>query len=216
MKRREKYNSRERRVRAWTREHRRGELERLKLEWIQKLTIQSCSSEQPSSTVDMVEGAAVDSAEGAGCHCRVPRCKRRTCSNGCTFSHFQILMNSAAVTRLFQSAGPAIAPMDPAEDAGYRCREPCVQQRILQRVQGASAECCRAECRARSEKSALSYLQTVDLEPQGSALFASHVRRSSSLSRCHGWPSNSAILNSLTNIFLHSACMSSVRMSLCG
>ncbi len=38
----------------------------------QKLTVQNRSSEQPSSTVDMVKGAAVDSAEGAGCHCRVP------------------------------------------------------------------------------------------------------------------------------------------------
>ncbi len=75
------------------------------------------------------------------------------------------------------------AAMDPAEDAGCHCRvpncrEPYVQQWTLQRVQSASAECCRAECHACSGKSPLLHLQTVDLEPQGFALFASHMRRS--------------------------------------
>ncbi len=41
----------------------------------QKLTVQSRRSEQPSSMVDTVNGVAVNSAEGAGYHCRVPRCR---------------------------------------------------------------------------------------------------------------------------------------------
>ncbi len=82
-----------------------------------------------------------------------------------------------------------------------RCREPCVQQWILQCVQGAFSECCRAECRACSEKSAFSHLRTVDFEPRASALFTSHMSRSCSLSRCRSWPSNSAVQNSSTNVF---------------
>ncbi len=62
-------------------------------------------------------------------------------------SFFQIVTNSAAMTRLFHGASAVGATMDPAEGAGCRCRvtrcrEPCVQQWILQKVQGASAECC--------------------------------------------------------------------------
>ncbi len=96
-------------------------------------------------------GAAMDpqKVQGAAAECR--GAERRTYNNGCTVSNFQILMNSAAVTRLFRGAGAAGAAMDPAEGAACRCRvprceEPCVQ-RILQRVQGASAEYCRAELR---------------------------------------------------------------------
>ncbi len=127
----------------------------------------------------------------------------------------------SAVTRLFHGAGTAgAAAMDPVEGAGCRCRvpicrEPCVQQWILQRVQGASDECCRAEYHACSEKSALSHLQTADLEPQRSAIFVSHMRWSCSLSRCHSWPSNSVIQNSSTSIFSHSACVLSACMGLC-
>ncbi len=122
------------------------------------------SSEQPSSTVDMVKSAAVDSTEGAGCHCRVPWW-RASFVQQWFYSHFQILMNSAVVTRLFHDVGAAGAAMDPAEGAGCRCRvprcrEPCVQQWILQ---SASAECCRAQCRVCSEKSralfVLAYLE---------------------------------------------------------
>ncbi len=60
--------------------------------------------------------------------------------------------------RLFHGAGASGATMDPVEGAGYRCREPrrrepyVVQEWILQKVQSASAECCRAECYAGSEK----------------------------------------------------------------
>ncbi len=36
-------------------------------------------------------------------------------------SHFQILMNSAAATRLFHGAGAASTAMDPAEGAGCFC-----------------------------------------------------------------------------------------------
>ncbi len=64
---------------------------------------------------------------------------------------------------LFYGAGAAGAAMDPAEGAGYRCREPYVQQWILQRVQSASAECWCAECHTCSEKSralfVLAYLE---------------------------------------------------------
>ncbi len=104
----------------------------------------------------MVKDATVDSAEGAGCHCRVPRCRASYVQQWIyTLSHFQILMNSAAVTRLFHCAGDADAAMDPTEGAeccgrAPRCREPCVQQLMLQRVQAASAEYCLAECRAMS------------------------------------------------------------------
>ncbi len=74
-------------------------------------------------------------------------------------------MNSAVVTHLFHDAGAASAAMDPAEGAECRCgvprrREAYVQQWILQRVQSASAECCRAKCHAGSENSVLSYLET--------------------------------------------------------
>ncbi len=63
--------------------------------------------------------ASMDAAEGAG---------RRTCRNGCTLTHFQILMNSATVTRLFHCADAAGAAMDPAEGAEFRCRAPYMQQ----------------------------------------------------------------------------------------
>ncbi len=123
-------------------------------------------------------GTVMDTAEDAGYRYLVPRCRSRVqqwilqrvqgasaeccrvegraCSDGCTLSHFQILMNSAAVTRLFHSTDAAGTAMDPAEGAGcrciiQRCREPCVQQWILQIVQGASAECCR-ESAARAAK----------------------------------------------------------------
>ncbi len=122
--------------------------------------------------------------------------------------------------RLFHGAGAAGAAMDPAEGAGCRCRvprcrKPFVQQLILLRVQDASTKYCRVEDLACNEKSALLHLQTVDHESQGSALCASHMHRSCFLSRCYSQPSNSAIQNSLANIFLHSTCVLSVRIGLC-
>ncbi len=101
----------------------------------------------------MLKGAAMYSAEGRECH----SAERRTCSSGCILSHFQILMNSAAVTPisrcrrrgysdgscrrcrvLLQSAevqGAVCATMDPAEGTGsfcwmLPCRVPCVQRKI--------------------------------------------------------------------------------------
>ncbi len=70
-----------------------------------------------------------DVRPGKGCRdkfckgCRVPLqsatcfgAERHTCSNGCTLSHFQILMNWAAVSCLFH--GAAMAPAESAEDRG--------------------------------------------------------------------------------------------------
>ncbi len=48
----------------------------------EKLTIQNRSSEQPSSKVDMVKGAAVDSAEGQGATAECCGADGHTCSNG--------------------------------------------------------------------------------------------------------------------------------------
>ncbi len=63
--------------------------------------------------------------QGAAAECR--SAERRTCSNGCTLSDFQILMNSAAVTRYLTGQAPR------------------VQRWILQKVQGAAAEYRGAE-----------------------------------------------------------------------
>ncbi len=69
---------------------------------VQKLIVQSRIFEQTNSMVNMIKGAAVDSAKGAGCHCRVPLCRTPYVQQWVYYlSHFQIFMNSAAVTRLF-------------------------------------------------------------------------------------------------------------------
>ncbi len=186
----------------------------------------------------MIKDAAVDSTEGAGCQLQSAAVQSAVRTAMAVLpSHFQISTNSAAVTRLFHSAGTAGAAMDPAEGAGCRCivprcREPCMQQWILQKVQGAAAEyrgagsracnngscrgcfCWTLPCRMPWVRRKIRALQTADLVPQGSVFFACHMRRSYSLSRRHSWPSNSAIQKSSTNIFLHSACVSNVCMGL--
>ncbi len=96
--------------------------------------------------------------------CRVSHVQQWMYSLSC----LQILMNSAAMNHLFHGVYAASAAMDPAEGAGCHCRVPrCrksyVQQWILQKVQSASTECCRAECCECSEKSGslfvLAYLE---------------------------------------------------------
>ncbi len=74
----------------------------------------------------------------------------RTCSNGCTLSHFQILMNSAAVNRLFHGAGAAGAAMDLVKGAGCRNRVPrCRVPMQSTEVRGAAAGYRGAGCRCR-------------------------------------------------------------------
>ncbi len=120
----------------------------------QKLTVQSHSSEKPSSTVDMVKGAAVDSAEGIGCHgrilwCRVPYMQQRMysllfpnfhelscrdppiswcrycgCNDG-SCRRYRVPLQSTKV----QEA--TCATMDPAEGVGCSCRRvPRMQRKI--------------------------------------------------------------------------------------
>ncbi len=163
-----------------------------------ELTVQSRSSEQPSLVVGIVKVAAVNFEEGAGCHCIVPQCRALYMQQwiySISFPNFNELSNcNPSVSRCRchvcsdESCRRCRVPLQSTQVQGAaaeyqgagcrcrvpRCREPCIQQRILQRVQGASVECCCA-C---SGKSAILHSLTVDLEPWGSTLFASHVRRS--------------------------------------
>ncbi len=166
-----------------------GREQYLRAPWLKNLLFRA---EQPSLMEDMVKDAAVDSPQGAGCHCRVLRCRA---------SHVQQWMYSLTLFQIL---------LNSAWSAYFTVLAPWVQRWILQRMQGASVECCCA-C---TEKSAPLHLKTVDLEPRGSVLVASHMRTSCSLSQCHSWSSNLAIQNSPTNIFLHSACASNVCMVL--
>ncbi len=127
-------------------------------------TRRPCKGSKPSSAVDMVKGAAVDSAEGAGCRCQVPLCRafyvQQWMYSLSLISKYELGCSDPPISRCRRrgcSNGSCRRCRVPLRST--MCREPYVQQWILQRVQSASAECGRAECHACSEKSALSHLQ---------------------------------------------------------
>ncbi len=101
--------------------------------------------------------AAMDPAEGAGCRCRVPRCRE------------------------------TMDPAEGAECFCWMLqRRICVQRKISCVIRLSLSWNTIHFFWAQISQIPL-HLQTVDLEPQRFALFISYMRSSCSLSRCHSW-----------------------------